>query len=92
MIPPPGMIQILLSAVLTVVCGITIMLLWRWYIVPIGLPKIGFVNAIGIDMFVTFITTAEVKEHTTPYLNRWVTNIIFALTTLVLGWVFHFFM
>lgn len=32
--------------------GFVIHLLWRWFVVPIGLPEIGILHAIGLSMFV----------------------------------------
>lgn len=42
---PPYLLQFILSVVLSVLCGATIMFMWNWFVVPLGLPMIGLVQA-----------------------------------------------
>lgn len=75
---PPYLLQFILSVVLSVLCGATIMFMWNWFVVPLGLPMIGLVQALGLD--------------TLPFWDRWITAITYALLTLFVGWLLHFFM
>lgn len=61
---PPYLLQFILSVVLSVLCGATIMFMWNWFVVPLGLPMIGLVQALGLDTLITFIVTTRVN--TTP--------------------------
>lgn len=45
---PPYLLQFILSVVLSVLCGATIMFMWNWFVVPLGLPMIGLVQALGL--------------------------------------------
>lgn len=61
---PPYLLQFILAVVLSVLCGATIMFMWNWFVVPLGLPMIGLVQALGLDSLITFIVTTRVN--TTP--------------------------
>lgn len=89
---PPYLLQFVLAVVLCVLCGATIMVMWNWFIVPLGLPVIGLVQALGIDMLVTFIVTTHINSKPDPFWERWITAMTFALFTLFFGWLLHFFM
>ena len=43
---PPYLLQFILSVVLSVLCGATIMFMWNWFVVPLGLPMIGLPESI----------------------------------------------
>ena len=45
---PPYLLQFILAVVLSVLCGATIMFMWNWFVVPLGLPMIGLVQALWI--------------------------------------------
>lgn len=90
---PNSIIQFLLSALLMITSGFTIMCMWNWYIAPLGLNFISLFQAIGIDMLVTFIVTTDTsnlikKKH---FWSRMVTAFTFALMTLLIGWALHYF-
>ena len=58
---PPYLLQFILSVVLSVLCGVTIMFMWNWFVVLLGLPMIGLVQALGLDTLITFIVTTRVN-------------------------------
>ena len=89
---PPYLLQFILSVVLSVLCGATIMFMWNWFVVPLGLPMIGLVQALGLDTLITFIVTTRVNTNPDPFWDRWITAITYALLTLFGGWLLHFFM
>lgn len=74
---PPYLLQFILSVVLSVLCGATIMFMWNWFVVPLGLPMIGLVQALGLDTLITFIVTTRVNTNPGPFWDRW----IIAITT-----------
>lgn len=57
---PSYLLQFILAVVLSVLCGATIMFMWNWFVVPLGLPMIGLVQALGLDTLITFIVTTRV--------------------------------
>ena len=75
---PPYLLQFILSVV--------------WFVVPLGLPMIGLVQALGLDTLITFIVTTRVNTNPDPFWDRWITAITYALLTLFAGWLLHFFM
>lgn len=86
---PPVWVQFLLAGLLAVICGFTIMVMWRWFIVPLGLPAINIAHACGIDMLVTFlITTEQPKEFL--FWDLWIYDTAYAIMTLLCGWILHF--
>ena len=90
---PPYLLQFILSVVLSVLCGATSMFMWNWFVVPLGLPMIGLVQALGLDTLITFIVTTRVNTTPPdPFWDRWITAITYALLTLFAGWLLHFFM
>lgn len=89
---PPYLLQFILAVVLSVLCGAIIMFMWNWFVVPLGLPMIGLVQALGLDTLITFIVTTRVNTNPDPFWDRWITAITYALLTLFVGWLLHFFM
>lgn len=69
-----------------------LMFMWNWFVVPLGLPVIGLVQALGLDTLITFIVTTRVNTNPDPFWDRWITAITYALLTLFAGWLLHFFM
>lgn len=90
---PPYLLQFILAVVLSVLCGATIMFMWNWFVVPLGLPMIGLVQALGLDTLITFIVTTRVNTTPPdPFWDRWITAITYAFLTLFAGWLLHLFM
>ena len=46
----------LLSTSLMIWSGFVLSIMWTWFLVPIGLPKLGIAHAIGITMIVRMLT------------------------------------
>lgn len=88
---PPIGVQLILALGLAILSGFTIMIMWGWYIVPLGLPAINIIHALGLDMLVTFIVTTK-KSDNVPFWDRWIWATTFALLTLLFGWLLHFIM
>lgn len=89
---PPYLLQYILAVVLFVLCGTTIMFMWNWFVVSLGLPMIGLVQALGLDSLITFIVIPRVNTSPDPFWDRWILAITRTLLTLFIGWLLHFFM
>lgn len=89
---PPAPVQFLLSFALMFFCGLTIMWMWGWYIVPLGLPAIGLFHAMGLDLLLSFMVTTKIENETKPFWEHFISATVFAALTLLAGWIFHFFM
>lgn len=91
--PPPKIAQLILGILLTVLSGFVIMVLWGWFIVPLGLVPISLAHAIGIDLLVTFIVTTNASNSTqTLFWDRFIFAIALTLVALMGGWIVHLFM
>lgn len=90
---PPQIVQIILALLSTFLCGFVVKMLWAWYVVPLGLPAITLIHAIGIDFLITFLCMQGYRE---PVQNtfwlRFIYSIVAGLVTLFFGFVFHLFM
>lgn len=89
---PSTLTRILLGIILMLLSGLTIMWLWGWYIVPLGLPAISFVHALGLDLFISFVVTTQVNTQENQFWTHFIFGVTFAVMTAFLGWVFHFAM
>ena len=88
---PPIWVQFLLAGLLAIICSFTIMIMWGWFFVPLGLPAINIVHACGIDMLVTFIITTEPPREI-QFWDHWIRATTYAILTLLCGWILHFAM
>ena len=86
---PPFFMKLILSVVLFVLCGVAIMLMWNWFVVALGLPSIGLAHAMGIDLLISFIVTTRISMDADPFLLRWVVGMLYALCTILIGFVLH---
>ena len=86
---PSIWVQLLLAGLLAIICSFTIMVMWGWFIVPLGLPAINIVQACGIDLLVSFIITTEPPKELS-FWERWTYATVYAIMTLLCGWVLHF--
>jgi hypothetical protein len=73
--------------------------LWSWFIVPLGVPEIGFFHALGIVIFVGFV--AGFRNSYSEFQNAQDCKIIIdcvlylyvrPILVLVFGWLLHCFM
>lgn len=78
------------------ICGLlfgawAVMLMWQWFIVPLGLPQIGVAQALGVDLLVTYLCYPRRKKGD----NSWLELILGAYSEVafVLGasWIIHLF-
>ena len=66
--------------------------LWLWFIVPLGMPAISLVHALGLTLFGWFFTTGlnmNQKNEDKEYFARWVTVQIAIGFVWLFGYIFH---
>ena len=73
------------------ICGSVFWCLWMWFVVPLGMPEISLVHAIGLDVFITFATTTFFTNDDIPYLERCKKTLTFAWSSLIIGFILQFF-
>ena len=82
--------SLLLSVILTFTCGLTSMLLWNWFVAPLGVMKVGIFHAMGLDVLFTFWATLTVPDKPVPVRpSQKTAGIGIALATLVAGYALH---
>lgn len=68
--------------------GFTVSVLWGWFLVPLGLAKIGFAHAYGISLFGSvLLSTRGINASGKGETKLIVTGIGINLLALLLGWV-----
>jgi hypothetical protein len=86
-----------ITILLTLFEGVVLKVLWGWYLVPLGLPKISVIMAIGVSLIINMITLHEVHISDTEEnkAERLLKRILFGIGLptmyLLVGWFFHFF-
>ncbi len=78
---------------LSILRGFVLSYLWQWFVVPLGVPDITVVHAIGISMLVAFLTyenayQGDSKEATTKLAG----SVLAMPFILLIGYVIHSFM
>ena len=73
--------------------GVTLMLLWGWFMVPtFGLPVISLVQAIGIGMVIGFLTFQHIPRNKEEEKEMIALALLIPVLTIAFGWGFHLFM
>lgn len=74
------------------------MVLWHWFIVPLGIMKLSLVQSIGIDVVVSFFTYPIMKllyasnEDEANVVSSTARTLEGAFVLLVIGFIVHLFM
>ena len=89
-----GILILLLIVPLTLYRGWILLLLWGWFIIPLGAPGITMAHALGISLIIGFITSHYDSRKKTQDEKIEEAIATFAMPTLglVMGWIFHAFM
>lgn len=86
-------VALLLWPVAALLRGAVLVTLWRWYMVPFGLPAISIPQGLGLALIVGFLTHQE--RHDTDD-DTWGRDVISALITpplvLFFGWVYSWWL
>ena len=77
--------------------GLAIKLMWGWFMVPLGLPSIGFVHAVGLGLFTHYLTWKQVPKPESEEIKdivyrRLITIFVYPLIVIAFGAVAHAFM
>jgi hypothetical protein len=82
-----GILSIVIAAVIS---GTVLMVLWGWFIVPLGVPAIRVVHGIGIAITVSFLTHQVSAERKDPdFAELLVQGIVYDLVCLGIGFFAH---
>jgi len=70
--------------------GWVLSLLWDWFLVPLGVPSVGFWHAVGLCLVVTFLTYHYYNfQRSKPNLIEALVYVLSPLAVLGIGWVVH---
>ncbi len=83
-----GLLGLLYYVVLVALRGWCISKLWLWFIVPLGVPAIGVLWAIGLAMTVSVVGALDRIESSKTCIQ----GIIGTLMAAGIGWMIHCFM
>lgn len=68
--------------------GYVLHILWAWFLVPIGLPAVTMVSAIGISITIKMIVAGLPNTKDNPdYQYLVIYSFIYPLMSLALGWI-----
>lgn len=48
--------QLVILAIAITLTAINISLMWQWFVVPLGAPKIGYAHAVGLGILLSYAT------------------------------------
>lgn len=75
--------------------GMTLMLLWKWFVVPLGVPPLGVFHATGLNVLLLFANketmAAVLANKDDNSFKRIVSVTSITISCLFFGWIFHFF-
>lgn len=68
--------------------------MWLWFVVPLGLPPIGYAHALGISLFVGWLTyqTPSTDQDDGFWLRSLLTSFIAPPVLVLFGWLYVQFM
>ena len=69
--------------------ALTIMKLWLWFIVPLGVIQLGYIQAMGVSGLVIFLTSEYTKEENEDYGDKLLYCYMWPILTLVIGYIIH---
>lgn len=87
-------LNLLLSVGALSMGGITLVLLWKWFIFPLVGISIGFWHALGLDLTVSFLVGIRAKSDNDDksYWEKTLLNIVMYAIVLCFGFVIQLFM
>jgi hypothetical protein len=79
--------------------GLVIKVMWGWFLVPLGLPVIGYANAIGLGFLVRYLTwqqstatPSKDEDNKEVQVRRLMIAFIYPFIVLGVGFIAHLFM
>ena len=93
-----GLVALALSFLAAMLGWFVLMVLWNWFVAPLGFSRLGYWQSVGLSLLFSFLRTnsdsaAKLDEVTTWYkLHRQTYySVAMPLLYLFVGWVVHFF-
>ena len=85
---------VMVMIITAVLDGLALSILWGWFIVPVfELPRLTIVTAIGISVMISCLTHQCIgNKDDENMVDLVVESIIYPLSSLLIGWILHFFM
>lgn len=71
--------------------GLVLSVMWGWFLVPLGAPKIGVALAIGVSLIVGMLTHQHSKSEDGEWVEKIVGAFLGPLLILCIGWIVHKF-
>lgn len=71
--------------------GFVLTIMWKWFIVPLGVVDIGFFHAIGIAMTISIFTQQAQKEEI-DMANAFLSSFALSVIALIFGFIFQLFL
>lgn len=79
--------------------GFVVSVLWKWFVVPLGLPAISVPHGIGLSTLILFMTNdytyseeLDSSDRNAIIMNTFLIPFGVPLLFLLNGWIIHFFM
>ena len=87
-------LSIILVVLTTLLGGVVLKDLWSWFIVPLGVPQLSVIHAIGVSLVVRLMTYNIPKgdEETSDIIARIIGSILYILAVWGIGAIVHHFM
>lgn len=84
-----GVFGLVLFVPLLLWSAFVLMKLWGWFLVPLGVPRIGLVGAVGVDLIVSLTAHQFVPERQTMqnWAERVARAVVIPAIILFVGWV-----
>lgn len=93
------MSKIILGFIGSAICSFTFFCGWKWFLVPLGLVKITYIHAFGLNTFTSFIIGSyhdiknSIKDYETDDVQTMISvNITYPIIVLLIMFLIHFFM
>lgn len=84
--------SILLQVGAYILNGFVLKLLWGWFLVQLGLPQLGLVQAIGIGLTVGYLTNQYIKQDVADWEDMLAHQFALPVAAVIAGWAVQLFM
>jgi hypothetical protein len=84
-----SVVLLLLAIVANSLC---VMMMWGWFVVPLGLPAIGAAHSAGLASLVRFVATPGGKKSDEPFAAGMLKAVGTASVVTGIGWIISCFM
>ena len=72
--------------------ALALVCLWSWYLVPLGVGEIGYVQAMGIGLIFSLVRGTRTRKRDYDVCSEAGLVLTTPLVVLLFGWVIHFLM